>query len=187
MNERENKEAPKPMSPDPAAPEPQLRLEAEQAKGLAAEADPAALGIETRRIEYGSDEYRLSLALRDGVLRKPLGRSIADDDLSGDAEALLLAAFAGERLVGTLMLRTKSGNLLQMKQVAVDESLRGINIGRKLVVYAEAEAARQGCFEMMLHAREVAVAFYEKLGYARDSEVFEEMGIPHYVMRKKLL
>jgi len=142
--------------------------------------------IEVRRIDYASEDYRDSLRLRDDVLRRPLGRSIADDDLSGDAEALHVGAFTEERLVGILLLKPKSDGLLQMKQVAVDGALRGMNVGRKLVEYAERLATRQGCGEIMLHAREVAVVFYEKLGYTREGEVFEEMGIPHYVMRKKL-
>ncbi|WP_245608612.1 GNAT family N-acetyltransferase [Saccharibacillus sacchari] len=147
---------------------------------------PASSEVAARRIDYGGDDYRRSLQLRDAVLRRPLGRSIADDDLSGDVEALHVGAFAEECLVGILLLKPKSEGLLQMKQVAVDESLRGMNVGRKLVKYAEELAARQGCREIMLHAREVAVIFYEKLGYTREGELFEEMGIPHYVMRKKL-
>lgn len=142
--------------------------------------------IEVRRIDYGSEDYQRSLRLRDEVLRRPLGRRIADDDLSGDVEALHIAAFAAERLVGTLLLKPKSEGVLQMKQVAVDESLRGMSVGRKLVEYAEQLATKQGCTEIMLHAREVAVIFYEKLGYARAGERFEEMGIPHYAMRKKV-
>lgn len=142
--------------------------------------------IEVRRIDYGSDDYQHSLQLRDHVLRRPLGHRIADDDLSGDVEALHIGAFAAERLVGTLLLKPKSEGVLQMKQVAVDESLRGMSVGRKLVEYAEQLAPKQGCMEIMLHAREVAVIFYEKLGYTREGERFEEMGIPHYVMRKKL-
>lgn len=156
-------------------------------KPLPLDSNIAASGeVSARQIDYGSDDYGRSLQLRDNVLRRPLGRSIADDDLSGDAEAIHVGAFAGERLVGILLLKPKSEDVLQMKQVAVDESLRGMNVGRRLVEYAERLAARQGCGEIMLHAREVAVVFYEKLGYAREGEVFEEMGIPHYVMRKKL-
>lgn len=147
---------------------------------------PASSEVAARRIDYGGDDYRRSLQLRDDVLRSPLGRSIADDDLSGDAEALHVGAFAEERLVGILLLKPKSEGLLQMKQVAVEGALRGMNVGRKLVEYAERLATRQGCGEIMLHAREVAVIFYEKLGYTREGEVFEEMGIPHCVMRKNL-
>lgn len=142
--------------------------------------------IQVRQIAYGSVEYAESLRLRNEVLRRPLGMDLANDDLSGDVGALHIGAFAGERLVGILLLRTVGEGVLQMKQVAVDESLRGQSVGRKIVEYAETLAAAQGCAEIVLHAREVAVPFYEKLGYAREEERFEEIGIPHYVMNKKL-
>lgn len=142
--------------------------------------------IQVRQIAYGSAEYEESLRLRNEVLRRPLGMEIANDDLSGDVGALHVGAFAGERLVGILLLRTIGEGVLQMKQVAVDESLRGQSVGRKIVEYAETLAAAQGCAEIVLHAREVAVPFYGKLGYAREGERFEEIGIPHYAMSKKL-
>jgi predicted GNAT family N-acyltransferase len=39
---------------------------------------------------------------------------------------------------------------------------------------------------MILHAREAAVPFYLKLGYALAGEPFEEVGIPHRAMEKTL-
>lgn len=142
--------------------------------------------IQVRQVDYGSVEYAESLRLRNEVLRRPLGMDLANDDLSGDVGERHIAAFAGERLVGILLLRSIGEGVLQMKQVAVDESLRGRSVGRRMVEYAETFAAAQGCGEIVLHAREVAVPFYEKLGYAREEERFEEIGIPHYVMNKKL-
>ncbi|QDH21479.1 GNAT family N-acetyltransferase [Saccharibacillus brassicae] len=148
--------------------------------------------IEVRRIAFGTAEYELALKLRDEVLRRPLGLSIADDDLSGEEAALHIGAFARRRggaearLVGTLLLRAAGEGALQMKQVAVDEALRGTGTGRQLVRFAEALAARQGYGEIVLHARETAAPFYDKLGYAREGERFEEIGIPHYSMRKPL-
>jgi predicted GNAT family N-acyltransferase len=35
-----------------------------------------------------------------------------------------------------------------------------------------------------LHARIVAVGFYEKMGYVRQGELFTEVGIPHVLMQK---
>jgi predicted GNAT family N-acyltransferase len=39
---------------------------------------------------------------------------------------------------------------------------------------------------MVLHARETAVPFYLKLGYEVVGGQFEEVGIPHFKMEKKL-
>jgi predicted GNAT family N-acyltransferase len=76
-----------------------------------------------------------------------------------------------------------SGQLLQM---AVDASLQGQGLGRKLVVELEARVAREGFSKIILHAREVASIFYAKLGYIPQGDLFEEVGIPHQVMTKDL-
>ena len=40
---------------------------------------------------------------------------------------------------------------------------------------------------MTLHAREAAVPFYERLGYLSEGEPFDEVGLPHRAMRKRLV
>ncbi|OWA35676.1 GNAT family N-acetyltransferase [Saccharibacillus sp. O16] len=143
--------------------------------------------LTVRSISYGSEAYAKSLQLRNKVLRRPLGRDIAHDDLSGDVQSRHIGAFLDTRLVGILLLRPIHRQVLQMKQVAVEESLRGLQIGRQMVEYAEKFAAGEGCQEIRLHAREVAIPFYEKLGYVREGEPFEEVGIPHSLMKKRLM
>ena len=64
--------------------------------------------------------------------------------------------------------------------------LQGQGIGRALVEYAEAAARQGGCCRMVLHARETAVPFYEKLGYSRVGQRFEEVTIPHWAMERRL-
>ena len=39
---------------------------------------------------------------------------------------------------------------------------------------------------MVLHARETAVGFYEKLGYKTSGDKFIEVTIPHFPMQKEL-
>ena len=153
-----------------------------------------AEALSVRQIPFAEAEYEQALKLRDEVLRRPLGMSIADDDLSGDADALHIGAFVrsgaedapAERLVGTLLLRALDDRTLQMKQVAVEEARRGTGTGRDMVRFAEVLAAELGYDEIVLHARENAVPFYEKLEYIREGERFEEIGIPHYRMRREL-
>ena len=71
-----------------------------------------------------------------------------------------------------------------MRQVAVDESYQSKGIGRALVEYCEQVARDEQFTEIILHARETAVAFYLKLGYEVYGEPFIEVGIPHRNMRK---
>ncbi|MMZ69082.1 putative N-acetyltransferase YjcF [compost metagenome] len=75
---------------------------------------------------------------------------------------------------------------MKMRQVAVDESLRGQQVGRRMVVFAEEIAREEGYARFVLNARQVAIPFYEKLGYNIISEEFTEVGIPHRKMAKLL-
>ena len=50
----------------------------------------------------------------------------------------------------------------------------------------EKEAARKGYNRIYLHAREVALEFYDNLGYGRFGEEFIEIGIKHQHMQKIL-
>ena len=73
-----------------------------------------------------------------------------------------------------------------MRQVAVDPKRRGQGIGRALLLFAEAHAKKGGFLVMTCHARETAVSFYEKHGYQTVSHPFEEVGLPHVRMEKRL-
>ena len=73
-----------------------------------------------------------------------------------------------------------------MRQVAVVNDLQGHGIGKALVEQSEALAHSLGFCRMILHAREMAVRFYEKLGYAKVGDRFEEVTIPHWAMEKPL-
>ena len=73
-----------------------------------------------------------------------------------------------------------------MRQVAVSPRAQGQGIGRALTEFAEDLARRRGFSRMTLHARAIAVPFYEKLGYQRVGDEFEEVTIPHWSMQKAL-
>jgi predicted GNAT family N-acyltransferase len=55
-----------------------------------------------------------------------------------------------------------------------------------LVKYSEEYAISKGYLNIELNARESAVAFYKKLGYTVEGDVFEEVSIPHFRMVKKI-
>ena len=89
-------------------------------------------------------------------------------------------------LVGCLILVPQGTDELRMRQVAVSPLARGRGIGRALTEFAEDFARRRGFSRVTLHARVTAVPFYEKLGYERVGEQFEEVTIPHWGMEKRL-
>ncbi len=140
--------------------------------------------IIVRLIESGTKEYEEPLALRDEILRKPLGLSIADDDLSGEENDIHIGASDGATLVGILLLPKTSA--VEMRQVAVALAYQGTGIGKYLVNFCEKTAIEHGFKSIRLHARITAVPFYKYMNYTTVGDMFKEVGIPHYEMEKTL-
>jgi len=139
-----------------------------------------------REIKFGSVDYENELRLRNEVLRLPLGLVLGGKDTATDNVELHLGAFSDSRLVGCLLLRMNSPEQVQMRQVAVDPSVHGQGVGRKLVEAFEEAARARGAREIVMDARLTAQAFYEKLGYTTYSEAYVQSTIPHVKMRKDL-
>ena len=139
-----------------------------------------------RQTPYGSAAYEASVALRYEVLRQPLGLEFSSEQLETEASAYHLGCYRDGELLGCLILVPCDDEKVKMRQVAVADHAQGQGVGRALVAYAEDFARQHGFREITMHARETAVPFYEKLGYRRHGECFEEITIPHWQMCKQL-
>jgi predicted GNAT family N-acyltransferase len=142
--------------------------------------------IEIKEITYGSAEYAAEIALRRKILRVPLGLEFTSDELAADTHDRHIGAFRDGELAGCLILSAVDAKIAKMRQVAVDESLQGTGVGRLLVEACEAKARAAGATEIQLNARESAVSFYLKLGYAVTAGPFTEVTVPHFKMSKRL-
>jgi predicted GNAT family N-acyltransferase len=71
-------------------------------------------------------------------------------------------------------------------RMAVLKSARGTGVGAKILDALMDQAARLGCTELILHAQTHAAPFYARAGFEPVGEEFEEAGIPHVEMRKRL-
>lgn len=140
-----------------------------------------------RQIHITDSDYYKVYDLREEILRKPIGLSLKDEDLSGDALDTILIAEEGEKVLGCVMLHpTEDNNIFKLRQMAVSGVLQGKGIGKMLVKAAEQKLLNIGVSRIILHARETAIGFYQKLGYAITSGLFIEVGIPHVVMQKDI-
>ena len=137
-------------------------------------------------VVHDSPAYWATVDLRDSILRKPFGLHFQPQELAAEKDAHHIACYRGDRVVGCLVLRPFTCGDVRMTQVAVVTELQGQGIGTALVEYAEALARKSGYRRMVLHARDTAVPFYEKLGYSRIGDEFEEVTIPHWAMEKRL-
>ena len=137
-------------------------------------------------IEFDSEEYIETVALRYKVLREPLGLDYSKEALENDANEYHIAASQENRIIGILLLRPLNDNVVKMRQVAVHPDFQGQGIGQKLVEYSETFARNIGFETIELHAREVALKFYKSQSYSVVGNQFQEIGIPHFKMTKSI-
>lgn len=142
--------------------------------------------ITIKTIAYQSEEYKQLLQLRNDVLRVPLGLTFSADFLARDANNILIGAYLGDEIVGCCQLEEATNGIFQLRQMAVGARLQGSGIGSRIIQFAEAVVKQNGGRQITLHARAVAVAFYQKLGYTAIGDSFTEIGLPHLEMVKEL-
>ncbi|MBN2086704.1 MAG: GNAT family N-acetyltransferase [Anaerolineales bacterium] len=143
--------------------------------------------ITYRSITTTDPEYESEKALRNRVLRLPIGRTLSDADISGEDEQTHLIALDGSgTVVACVLLVIPGDGTAHIRQMAVEERFRKRGVGAGLIAYAEQTARGMGIRKINMHARVYARGFYERLGYRAAGEEFIEVTIPHIEMEKTL-
>ena len=146
--------------------------------------------IRVTAIEHGSEAWRAAVELRWEVLRKPLGMSFTQEQLDSERDALLYAAYvtdgANKQLAATALFIPRDTTRVQLRQMAVSPAMQGHGVGRTLLEYMERDAQSLGYTEIVAEARVSALPFYIKLGYIASGEIYEHVGLPHRMIRKRL-
>ena len=130
--------------------------------------------------------YEQSLVLRNRVLIREVGRYENCRDFDFPEKDIYISAYDGGTLIGTAIITPLDTTTVQMRQMAVHEDYRGRGAGRAIVREFERLVREKGYSTILLHARETALTFYEKLGYERQGDRFYEIDIAHYEMQKSL-
>ncbi|MFB6082860.1 MAG: GNAT family N-acetyltransferase [Halorientalis sp.] len=140
------------------------------------------------RIEVVADDDGLAdaFAVRRDVFVDEQGVDEAVEIDGRDDDAVHVIAYDGERAVGTARLRTVGDETGKVERVAVRRERRGEGLGRELMDAVEDLARERGLNLLVLHAQTTVEGFYRDLGYETVSDEFEEAGIPHVEMRKRL-
>lgn len=126
-----------------------------------------------------------ALRLRELVFIQEQGIA-RDEELDGrDAECIHFLAWRGDLAAGCARLRPLGAAQAKVERVAVLAELRGHGVGRALMEAVEAEAARRGRPNLVLHAQMASQAFYDRLGWSSVGEPFDEAGVPHCRMEKR--
>jgi predicted GNAT family N-acyltransferase len=100
-----------------------------------------------------------------------------------DAKSLHALAYstAGEAIATGRLL--PDGHIGRM---AVLKEWRGKGVGGAILDRLIGVARERGDQEVELFAQTHALAFYRRYGFVEQGQVFEEAGIPHQAMRRKL-
>jgi predicted GNAT family N-acyltransferase len=140
-----------------------------------------------REIAFGSDDYRRTLELREAVLRKPLGLTLASEDLEAERDQFHFGLFGEDgTLMGSVIAVPVEAEKARLRQMAVAPEFSGQGCGARILQELESELRRRGFRHISLHARATVSGFYEKSGYLVTGPEFEEVSIPHLPMAKAL-
>ena len=102
-----------------------------------------------------------------------------------DGTAVFCVAYDGDTPVGAgrLVLADGYGKIGRMAVLAPE---RGRHIGAGILAALEAEGAAEGVRLFRLSAQLYAAGFYERAGYIRVGDAYDEVGIPHIAMEKRV-
>jgi len=143
--------------------------------------------IEIKNITTTDELYNQQRELRNTILLRPLGLRDGSWE-TYDAISSHFVALENKKVVGCVVLvpvdeEPKKVRLIQM---AVHTAMQGKGVGRLLIEEVLNFCKNQGITEINCHSRAYANNFYQKLGFEKYGESFEEVGIPHNHMKINL-
>ena len=141
--------------------------------------------MDFKTISFGSPQYQQSLALRQLVLRTPLGLILSEIDLRNEDQQLHFGIFDQAVLAACVVIKpTNSGAIAKLRQMAVASGFQGKNIGKILLKSVEQALKEHSFSTIELSARTTAIGFYQKFGYQIKGQQYIEQSISHIKMTK---
>ncbi|WP_051329492.1 GNAT family N-acetyltransferase [Geminicoccus roseus] len=140
------------------------------------------------RFAHGEAEIEAALEVRRRVFCEEQGVSLEGeiDGLDGGCDHLV--AVIGGEVVGTARIRAygEDGAVGKIERVALLKEARGLGLGERLARLATQVLEARGHRAMLLNAQTSATGLYERLGYRAEGELFDDEGIPHVAMWRRL-
>jgi putative N-acetyltransferase (TIGR04045 family) len=139
------------------------------------------------RIAHDSSDIAAALALREEVFCVEQGVPLDADRDGLDDEAIHVVALAQDgALVGTCRVIFEGPGCARFGRLCVRRDARGLGVAGALLAEAERQATAAGTRRMVLHAQTSALSLYRRAGYEREGEPFDEEGIEHLRMARRL-
>lgn len=132
-------------------------------------------------------EWEAYYDLRYRVMREPLGKERGSERNEGDSTGIHFALYEDGTILGIARLDKVDDQICQVRFVAIESHLQGKGLGNQLMIAVEEHGAEIGYSKMILHARDYALSFYEKLGYQLIGPSYKLFDVlQHYEMEKQL-
>jgi len=132
------------------------------------------------------EDFPAIQGIRKSVFQEEQG---VDPDLDFDGEDETcdqLIASLDKEYVGTARIRYLNQTTAKIERLAVLPIARGYGVGKKIMEKALEIIDSKNIPEVVIHAQEYIKVLYQQLGFQQEGEVFEEGGIRHMKMRKKV-
>ena len=133
----------------------------------------------------GPQELDAAIELRREVFVGEQGVSEADEFDGREEECVHVIAVDGSRVVGCCRL-LPDGERVKLGRMVVAADRRREGIAAAMLAEADRQAAALGATLITLSAQTYVVSLYEQAGYEVTSGTFDEVGIEHVRMEKRL-
>jgi predicted GNAT family N-acyltransferase len=136
-------------------------------------------------IVTGSAEREQAFDIRRRVFQEEQGVPADEEFDADDARATHVLATAGATPVGTARI-VFHVDYAKIGRMAVLKAWRRRGVGRALMAELTHIAAARNVLRLVLHAQVQAIPFYTALDFQIVGDAFEEAGIPHRRMERRL-
>lgn len=135
-------------------------------------------------VEAEGEEYEAAVRVRHAVFVEEQGVPAELELDEHEDESIHFVAYDDGEPVGAARFRDYGDGDAKVERVAVLADRRGEGWGRLLMNAVESAAVDRGFDRLVLNSQTHAAPFYDRLGYERVGDEFEEAGIPHVTMVK---
>ena len=138
------------------------------------------------KIAHLPDDWPPICAIRQAVFQQEQGVAEALEFDGLDDEAVQFLAYLDDRPVGTARIRFLSQSTAKLERLAVSLAARKQGVGHQIMQTALKFLEDNRVAEVRIHAQEPVKEFYQALGFEVEGDRFQEAGIPHFKMSKRL-
>lgn len=142
--------------------------------------------MESITLQQGLAKTSPARLIRQAVFVEEQGFHNEFDELDNSAWHVVLFIEGEPAACGRTFPKAGEPAVYIIGRVAVLPQFRGRRVGTMIVSALEAQAKKLGAQRVELSAQEQAAGFYQKLGYQRQGDVYNDEHCPHLTMVKAL-